>query len=165
MARSLLTATMVALAWASQAAAAIAAVDAAPLDDEPAWQRELGRAIATGAFGDERAAAAELLAKLTQLQHRGGGAEQQSQRGQQSCRFPGGPAQPRDMPAAMRMDSTCSGSLSIASLQVETPRLPRYQGESASPLYADTRTVMYDMSPESRFAEAAAVKVATVAGV
>eukprot|EP01052_Picozoa_sp_SAG31_P023416 SAG31_NODE_1929_length_6882_cov_2.211116_2_plen_368_part_00 len=56
----------------------------------------------------------------------------------------------------LRMNTTCStASLSGAPLEVE----------ACAPhgtLYADTRTTMFDMAPESSFAEAASVKVATV---
>lgn len=56
----------------------------------------------------------------------------------------------------LRMNTTCStASLSSAPLEVEA-RAPR------GTLYADTRTTMFDMAPESSFAQAASVKVATV---
>jgi hypothetical protein len=56
----------------------------------------------------------------------------------------------------LRMNTTCStASLSSAPMEVEA-RAPR------GTLYADTRTTMFDMAPESSFAQAASVKVATV---
>jgi predicted amidohydrolase len=94
----------------------------------------------------ERRVTAELRQQLTHLQAA-------------SCAFPS-PASAATAssaaPPQLRMNTTCStASLSSAPLEVEI-HPPR------GTLYADTRTTMFDMAPESSFAEAASVKVATV---
>jgi len=80
------------------------------------------------------------------------------------CTFPASSAEAAAAAAAaaggsrpqLRMNTTCAtASLSSAPMEVEA-RAPR------GTLYADTRTTMFDMAPESSFAQAASVKVATV---
>eukprot|EP01052_Picozoa_sp_SAG31_P045889 SAG31_NODE_8562_length_1430_cov_1.743802_1_plen_403_part_00 len=140
------------------------AVDLPPALDEMAWQRELNKAINAGVF-DDRARAMELVGELTRLQRRGGDMLSQNKQGEHLCQFPAGATQRDRARASMRMNFTCSGSLASAALQVKTasPLISSDAGGS-SPLYVDTRSVVYDMSPESSFADAPAVKVATIGG-
>ena len=128
--------------------------------DETAWQRELNKAIDVGVFGSNSIRALEVVAELTALQQRSG--PLQSKQGEQICRFPADSAHAQ-RPLSMRMNYTCSGSLTNAPLQVTAP-LPA-AGDDSSPLYVDTRSVVYDMSPESSFTSIPSIKVATVAGV
>lgn len=129
--------------------------------DDTAWQRELNKAIDVGVFGSNSIRALEVVAELTALQQRS--AQLQSKGGEQFCRFPADSTHAQ-RPLSMRMNYTCSGSLTTAPLQVTAALVPPADHDS-SPLYVDTRSVVYDMSPDSSFTSTPSIKVATVAGV
>ena len=141
------------LCWT--AAAAVAAAAAATHDHERSSCDERVHEL-EAQLERERQLVADLRQQLAQLQDATLGPPPAQ------CTFPASSAEAAAAAAAggsrpqLRMNTTCStASLSSAPLEVEA-RAPR------GTLYADTRTTMFDMAPESSFAQAASVKVATV---